>query len=61
MGLTLRERETIELRLADLTTREIAQVLNTSEQNVRTAQARGIAKLRLAMGVGGVEKGASDA
>jgi RNA polymerase sigma-70 factor, ECF subfamily len=60
-GLTPRERETIELRLADLSTREIAQVLNTSEQNVRTAQARAVAKLRLAMGAAVTEKGTGDA
>lgn len=57
-ALSPRERETIELRLADLSTREIATVLKISEQNVRTAQARAVAKLRVAMGV---EKGAVDA
>jgi RNA polymerase sigma-70 factor (ECF subfamily) len=53
-GLPPRERETIELRMADLTTREIAHVLGISEQNVRTAQSRAVAKLRLAMGAVGV-------
>lgn len=51
-GLPPREREVIELRVADLTTREIAQVLGVSEQSVRTAQARAVAKLRLAMSPG---------
>jgi RNA polymerase sigma-70 factor (ECF subfamily) len=45
-----RERETIELRLADLTTREIAQILGATEQSVRAAQARAVARLRAAMG-----------
>jgi RNA polymerase sigma-70 factor (ECF subfamily) len=61
-GLPPRERETIELRMADLTTSDIAQVLGISEQNVRTAQARGVARLRVVMGVaGGTGREAVDA
>jgi RNA polymerase sigma-70 factor (ECF subfamily) len=44
-----REREVIELRLADLSTAEIGRVLGISEQNVRTAQARAVARLRRVM------------
>ena len=36
-SLPVREREVLELRLADLTTGEIAEVLKISTQNVRTA------------------------
>jgi RNA polymerase sigma-70 factor, ECF subfamily len=42
-----REREVLELRIADLRTDEIARVLGISEQNVRTAQSRAITRLRL--------------
>jgi RNA polymerase sigma-70 factor (ECF subfamily) len=57
-----REREAIELRLADLTTREIAQILGASEQSVRAAQARAVAKLRAAMaGEGGARSETGDA
>jgi RNA polymerase sigma-70 factor (ECF subfamily) len=41
-----RERAVLELRTADLTTREIAEVLQISEQNVRTAQSRAVSRLR---------------
>jgi DNA-directed RNA polymerase specialized sigma24 family protein len=42
----------LELRAADLATGEIARVLGISEQNVRTAQARAVARLRRLEGVG---------
>lgn len=41
-----RERAVLELRAAELTTREIADVLHISEQNVRTAQSRAVGRLR---------------
>lgn len=41
-----RERAVLELRLTDLTTSEIAAVLAISEENVRTAQSRALARLR---------------
>ena len=41
----------LELRLADLTTAEIAAVLGMTEGSVWTAQSRGLAKVRDAMGV----------
>jgi RNA polymerase sigma-70 factor (ECF subfamily) len=40
------ERAVLELRTADLTTREIAEVLQISEQSVRTAQSRAVSRLR---------------
>jgi len=46
-----RERAVLELRLTDLTTSEIAAVLAISEENVRTAQSRALARLRDVMGV----------
>ena len=45
-NLPARERAVLELRTADLETGEIAGVLGISEQNVRTAQARAIARRR---------------
>ncbi len=41
-----RERAVLELRAADLSTREIAEVLQISEQSVRTAQCRAVGRLR---------------
>jgi RNA polymerase sigma-70 factor, ECF subfamily len=41
-----RERAVLELRAADLSTREIAAVLQISEQSVRTAQCRAVGRLR---------------
>jgi len=49
-GLPPRERAVLELRLADLTTAEIAAVLGMTEGSVWTAQSRGLAKVRDAMG-----------
>jgi RNA polymerase sigma-70 factor (ECF subfamily) len=55
-----RERSVLELRAADLSTREIAKVLQISEQSVRTAQCRAVSRLReLLAGVASRE--ASDA
>jgi RNA polymerase sigma-70 factor, ECF subfamily len=51
-GLPPRERAVLELRLADLTTAEIAAVLGISEGSVWTAQSRGLAKVRDAMSGG---------
>ena len=48
-----RERAVMELRVADLTTTEIAGVLDIGEQAVRTAQCRAIARLRAAIGGAG--------
>ena len=57
-----RERAVLELRVADLTTAEIACVLGIREQAVRTAQSRGIARLRVAMrSAGAAGREASDA
>jgi RNA polymerase sigma-70 factor (ECF subfamily) len=50
-----REREVLELRLADLSTAEIAAVLSVREQSVWTAQSRGLARVRDAL------KGSADA
>ena len=50
-GLSPRERAVLELRLADLTTGEIAAALGITEGSVWTAQSRGLAKVRVAMGV----------
>jgi RNA polymerase sigma-70 factor (ECF subfamily) len=50
-GLPPRERTVLELRLADLTTAEIAAVLGMTEGSVWTAQSRGLAKVRDAIGV----------
>jgi RNA polymerase sigma-70 factor, ECF subfamily len=41
-----RERAVLELRAADLSTREIAEVLQISAQSVRTAQCRAVGRLR---------------
>lgn len=41
-----RERAVLELRTAELSTREIADVLRISEQGVRTAQSRAVSRLR---------------
>jgi DNA-directed RNA polymerase specialized sigma24 family protein len=52
----------LELRVADLTTAEIACVLGIQEQAVRTAQSRAIARLREAIGgTGAAGREASDA
>ena len=45
-SLPPRERAVLELRAADLATGEIADVLGITEQNVRTAQCRAIARMR---------------
>jgi RNA polymerase sigma-70 factor (ECF subfamily) len=50
-GLPPRERAVLELRLADLTTVEIAAVLGMTEGSVWTAQSRGLAKVRDAIRV----------
>lgn len=47
--LPQREREVLELRIADLQTEEIATILGISTQNVRTVQSRAIARLRIAL------------
>jgi RNA polymerase sigma-70 factor (ECF subfamily) len=61
-GLPSRERDVLELRIADLGTAEIARVLGISEQNVRTAQSRAVARLREALtGAGAVGEGVADA
>lgn len=52
-GLPRRERAVLELRVADLTTAEIADVLGIHEQAVRTAQCRAIARLRATIGSAG--------
>jgi RNA polymerase sigma-70 factor (ECF subfamily) len=44
-----RERSVLELRLTDLSSREIATVLGISEQNVWTAQSRALHRMRTAM------------
>ncbi len=44
--LPARERSVMELRVAELSTREVAQVLQISEVNARTAQSRAIRRLR---------------
>jgi RNA polymerase sigma-70 factor (ECF subfamily) len=49
-GLPPRERAVLELRLADLTTAEIAAVLGITVGGVWTAQSRGLAKVREAIG-----------
>jgi RNA polymerase sigma-70 factor (ECF subfamily) len=41
-----RERAVVELRAAELSTREIAEVLQISAQSVRTAQCRAVGRLR---------------
>ena len=46
-----RPREVVELRLAGLNDREIAEVLGVSGQAVRQAQSRAVAQLRFRMGV----------
>jgi RNA polymerase sigma factor (sigma-70 family) len=46
-----RPREVVELRLAGLNDREIAEVLGVSGQAVRQAQSRAVARLRIRMGV----------
>jgi RNA polymerase sigma-70 factor (ECF subfamily) len=50
-GLPPRERAVLELRLAELTPAEIAAVLGITTASVWTAQSRGLAKLRDALGV----------
>ena len=61
-GLPPRERAVLELRVADLTTAEIARVLGIGEPTVRTAQSRAIARLRAAMGgAGAAGREAADA
>ena len=55
--LPSRERDVIDLRLAGLTTAEIAAALAISLQNVRTAQSRALARLRAALGDGDVSDG----
>ena len=57
-SLPPRERAVLELRAADLTTGEIAAVLGISDQNVRTAQCRAVARMRdLAMEAGLLDRG----
>jgi RNA polymerase sigma factor (sigma-70 family) len=50
--LTQRPRQVMELRLAGLTDREIASVLEIGHDAVRQAQSRGLAQLRIAMSAG---------
>jgi RNA polymerase sigma-70 factor, ECF subfamily len=52
-SLPPRERAVLELRVADLTTAEIACVLGIREQTVRTAQSRAITRLRKSIGSAG--------
>lgn len=52
--LSTRERNVIELRLANLSTAEIARVLEISPQNVRTTQCRAIARLRTVFATAGM-------
>jgi len=47
--LPRREREVLELRLADLSTAEIAAVLGVREQSIWTAQSRALARIRDAL------------
>jgi RNA polymerase sigma-70 factor (ECF subfamily) len=47
--LPSREREVLELRLADLTTAEIGAVLGIGEQSIWTAQSRALARVRAAL------------
>jgi RNA polymerase sigma-70 factor (ECF subfamily) len=54
-------RRVCELRLADLTDREIAGVLGMTEGAVRTAQSRAVEQLRGLMGVTATRKGGRDA
>jgi len=54
-------RRVCELRLADLTDREIAGILGMREGAVRTAQSRAIDQLRLLMGVTADKGGRHDA
>ena len=49
-----REQSVLELRTAELSTREIADVLQISEQSVRTAQSRAVSRLRGLLGGAGV-------
>ena len=49
--LPVRRRRVCELRLADLTDRQIADILGMSESAVRTAQSRAVERLRDLMGV----------
>jgi RNA polymerase sigma-70 factor (ECF subfamily) len=55
-----RERSVLELRAAELSTREIAEVLRISEQSVRTAQCRALGRLRELL-AGAVTREAVDA
>jgi RNA polymerase sigma-70 factor, ECF subfamily len=55
-----RERAVLELRAADLTTKEIAAILAISEQNVRTAQCRAVTRMREFAGASGlIDRGMS--
>jgi RNA polymerase sigma-70 factor (ECF subfamily) len=55
-----RLRQVVELRLAGLSDREIAQVLGIGHDAVRQAQSRAVARLRDLLGVTVVGKGAID-
>jgi len=48
-SLPTREREVLELRLADLTTAEISAVLGIGEQSIWTAQSRALSRVRADM------------
>jgi RNA polymerase sigma factor (sigma-70 family) len=50
-GLPSDQRRVEELRLADLTDKEIADVLNLSHGNVRVLQHRAATRLRAMLGV----------
>jgi RNA polymerase sigma-70 factor (ECF subfamily) len=56
-----KRRQVCELRLADLTDREIAGVLGMTEGAVRTAQSRAVEQLRDLMGVAAARTGGRDA
>lgn len=53
--LTKRDREVVELRLAGLTGREIAQTLGCSGEAVRSAQYRAMRHLRELLGTEGID------
>jgi RNA polymerase sigma-70 factor, ECF subfamily len=54
------QRQVVELRLAGLTSAEIAQALGRSRSNVDVAQYRAVARLRVLLGLGAVPQEARD-
>jgi RNA polymerase sigma-70 factor (ECF subfamily) len=56
-----RQRQVVELRLAGLTTSEIARVLDCRENSVNVAQYRALNNLRAHMGIAVQSKGGRDA